>query len=228
MMKLLYLILVMLIYYSIIYGQDETYPVQVGDYATVRFNDTHGGRNLELSYMRRDGVHRFKAGINLHINVEAKDNQGHIYKDRFWANKPWEHLGINLSYARKLLNHKSSMVSLYAFYNLEIFNIGLYGDAPLFLGRDSNGNLLFIIDTIDIQQPNFQLDHILGLSLSAKIYDNFYLSMTGGYGVLVSSTMQKTSVNIPGSPDCEMSSKRWSIGINYLLHKKTVQRLYYN
>ncbi len=210
------------------YAQEEGYPVIIEDYITLRFNQTHGGRNVELSYIYRDGKHRLKAGLNIHLDRKVKDNQGHVFKDRFMSNKPLEHFGVNLGYRHPILPIKHSDIQLSVFFNVEIFVVGLRDDKyPVFLGRDEERNLLFYVESYYTDKATAHIDYILGLSLSIKAYENIYLNMTGGYGVLMSFTGSDRGMSEIGITDIEVSSQRWSIGINYRLRKKTVQRLYY-
>ncbi len=225
-MILLFLVLSILVFCCSAYAQEERYPVIIEDYATLRFNQTHGGRNLEFSYMRRDGKHGFKAGLNIHLDRKVKDNQGHAYKDRLLSNKPWEHLGINFGLERSLLSAKYSDINLSGFFNIEAFCMGFRQDKyRLFLSY--HPDFLFVLDSYYISKPTLHIDYILGLSLSIKMYENIYLSMTGGYGLFMTFNYTDQIMNGPGLTSTEVSSQRWSIGINCRLGKKTVQRLYY-
>ena len=142
------------------------------------------GRGLQVDYTRRLGENwQVKAGLYIHFNTLPRDDQNHSYYNRGWAEEWYNHLGLNLSVQRSIVNYKQS--AFFAFYNTHLLRTG-FRDKIYDPRFGSNGQITsYVLNQGFIFDPLITWEHSLGFGISTHLSRRVGFFIRGGVGVAV-------------------------------------------
>jgi len=177
------------------------------------FNTNFTGRNIALTIKKNFNRHSLLFGAKYNINRKVHDNQNNFWPKRFYATKPLEHLGFNFEYHYQFLL-KYSAIKPFVFYDLQFTNSHTRNVFyfPYELGTNS---VISYKRVLDFFGPTIALEHNIGIGLSAKLTNRFFLYQKIGAGIV-------TFINID---DRILGARNWefgyliSAGLGYQLKK---------
>lgn len=148
----------------------------------LKFNSTHSGRNLSLSYSKFI-LDKNEFGIGLRYNINSiahPDDQNNTYKKRLYATKPFQYLGAELFYNRYVLK-SFSFIDPFVFYNLQLSYSTTRNRMLLPHSRDSDGGQLYK-EYIEFFGPYTWVEQNIGIGYKANLMGNWYIQHKIGFG----------------------------------------------
>lgn len=175
------------------------------------FNSVDIGRNVNLNLKKDLKKYSFLFGIKYNINRIVHDNQNNVFRKRFYATDWQEHFGFNIGFQYNFLL-KSSSLKPFAFYDFLFTNSHTRNLMYLPYDYDINGDVLYK-RYLEFFGPTIALEHNIGLGITAKISNRFFLYQKIGAGVVTFHNIDKSIV---GSGNWEFGYII-SIGLGYHL-----------
>ena len=182
------------------------------------FNQVYIGRNLSLDYQYEKNSLFLNMGTSYHINRIELMPVSQFYKKMGYASSITQRFGFQIGAG-------------YHFFKNERFKAGIYyrgylahmdsqikfpSALPLDGNPQSDQDYAGIIDN-RVFGPLFTFENTLGLSIKTKLFDDFYTSIRGGFGMMF---FRNYDENIflgyePGFPIGQAFISSWSIGLGY-------------
>ncbi|RMG28692.1 MAG: hypothetical protein D6730_05090 [Bacteroidetes bacterium] len=184
------------------------------------FEFAHIGQGFALSYKGNLKRHAVILGIRYHQNTIVKDDQRHVFKNRFYARNFRERLGLNLGYHFSFpLKH--SDIHPFLFYNLQIAHMGTKSQVYWAYGT-LNGQRVYVKGSMDLL-PMTSIDNIIGLGFSARLYKQVHLYIQAGGGIVdfahVDPRLFVAGPDLPLLGSTWELSSRFSFGLSYAFFK---------
>lgn len=152
------------------------------------FNEVYIGRNVSLNWKKHYPSFNFSAGITYHINRLDKIPKREYFKNTALtdSNNFAQHFGVQFGF--EYYFYKNNHFKIGAFYNNQISYIN---------------HLLKINETYDyivpypqsefdvaftkkeiVYGPVLSIDNVVGITIENKLFNNLYLNLKGGFGLL--------------------------------------------
>jgi len=216
-MRFLHLtILIICFNFTNIFCQSPSYKKLI----SFNFNDLYIGKNMSLEYgFCVDSAQRnmLNFGLKYHDNNPILDNQYHLFKDRFYAESFFEHLGITIGY-NKILYFNSFKINLYLFGQTDFSYISMHNVArrPL---EPTPDNTPVYEESYFTTPPWLTIESRIGIGAIIPVFYNFSLKQSLGFGIAYFIPFEEeNSVVIITDNYWEIMSS-FSIGIVYSLDK---------
>jgi len=158
-----------------LFGQQASSPRQIE--LDLFYNWSYVGKNVSLMVDKQLGRHAISLGMKYHDNHFITDNRGYAFKNRFREGGPKEAFGLNIGYQFDLVKGNKFVIP-YAFYLLQVSHLRLISDYTY--DANSTATAGFVI--LDETEPFFIFEHVIGIGLQTRIFENFYLNQSFGIG----------------------------------------------
>jgi len=147
------------------------------------YNSVHVGRNVEINIKQNfKKKHSLIIGAKYHINSIIYDNQGNVFKKRFYATSFKEHWGFTLGYQRNFFFKKTDFTP-FIFYDFQFTNSHTHNKMYIPYTYAEDGRVLYDREIV-IFGPTIALENNIGIGMEQKIFNNFYLYEKAGMGMV--------------------------------------------
>ena len=146
------------------------------------FNSVHVGRNLSAVGKKQFDRHSIVFGLKYNINSIVHDNQGEVFKKRFFAKSFIEHWGLIAGYQYAIKLNKPYLEP-YWFYELQFTNSHTRNPSSQII-YDADGNFLLYKNEINFFGPIIALENYLGVGLNIQLSKNIFLAQKAGIGMV--------------------------------------------
>jgi hypothetical protein len=147
----------------------------------TNFNWAYAGENIEFTFQKNYRHTSISFGFTYNLNIPYKDNQFHVFKNRYIADDFISRFGTAFSYKLHFIPNNSDILP-FVFYNLRYFKSKLYIDGLSPYGMYNN-SYIFIKYNNEYTNKLPVLENNIGVGLSCKLYKDIYLSAQAGAGI---------------------------------------------
>lgn len=138
------------------------------------------GQGMQIDYGRALWKKwQLNAGLYIHFNSLPRDDQNYSYHNRGWAEKWYNHLGVNVSIQRTILEHDQT--KLYTFYNAHVLKTG-FRDKIYETRITPQGDIYRVLNEGYIFDPMYTWENTIGLGISTHLSEHIGFNVRGGLG----------------------------------------------
>lgn len=168
----------------------------------ISYYNTHIGSNIAIEGNKNIKKHSLTLGLKYHLNhtIEPTQYGGNVYYKQFYAQRPLDCIGANVGY-KYYLREINPYVIPYVLLNVQYASMKTKHIATY--GNNHPTETFF-------NGPYHAFENTLGIGLSIKLNERFYLNQSGGLGVALFK--QKTN----SAWDYEMMGQ-WRVGVSIKL-----------
>ena len=175
----------------------------------IHYNWVHIGQNLSLSYNHYFQRHAVSVGVKKHLNQMGSDYDRYTYKNSGYALNQMESFGINLGYKFDILRNRE-IVTPYLFFRTELSYLrkrNIFQYAEIVNDYPAISELTFI------STPYFISENVIGIGMTTKVYKNWHLNQSIGFGV--STFRNKDVTYIPSRTLMYDPATLFRVGLTY-------------